>query len=101
MSWLIRIALSWFAIAAGVSSPFVRGQSAETGMPRKHAPFAKEGTPRQAERIRFFDVKHIKAELAVDTRNHKISGTVTHSISPLHPLLSQLELDCGPELTVT
>src|SRR5262245_49535600 len=98
---LIRIAGFWIAVATGVSSPFVRGQSAESSAPRKHTPFVKEGTPRQPERIRFFDVKHIKAELAVDTKNHKISGTVTHTISPLHPFLSQLELDCGPELNVS
>ena len=72
-----------------------------TGMPAKHTPFASAGTPRQAERIRFFDVKHIKAELVVDTKNHKISGVVTHTISPLHPFLTQIELDCGPELVVT
>ena len=89
------------AVAAWVSSPFAWGQSAGTGEPSKHTPFASAETPRQAERIRFFDVKHIKAELAVDTKNHKISGIVTHSISPLHPFLSQLELDCGPELRVS
>src|SRR6516165_7509168 len=101
MRRLIRIAGFWFAVATGVSSPFVRGQSTDNGIARKHTPFVKEGTPRQPERIRFFDVKHIKAELAVDTKNHKISGTVTHTISPLHPFLSQLELDCGPDLKVS
>ena len=101
MSRLIRSVGFWLLVAAGVSSPFVRGQSAGTHAPRKHTPFAQAGTPRQAERIRFFDVKHIKAELAVDTKNHKISGVVTHTISPMHPFLSQIELDCGPELSVT
>ena len=83
------------------SSPIARGQSAATGTGRRHPPFAKAGTPRQTERIRFFDVKHIKAKLAVDTENHKVSGVVTHTISPLHPFLSQIELDCGPDLKVT
>ena len=101
MCRLIRIAGFWFAVATGVSSPFVRGQSTDNGIARKHTPFVKEGTPRRPERIRFFDVKHIKAELAVDTKNHKICGTVTHTISPLHPFLSQLELDCGPDLKVS
>ena len=33
--------------------------------------------------------------------NHKVSGVVIHTISPLHPFLSQIELDCGPDLKVT
>jgi aminopeptidase N len=88
------------AVATGISGPFLRGQTTGTSAPREQAPFAEAGTPGHAERIRFFDVKHIKAELAVDTKNHKISGVVTHTISPMHPFLTQIELDCGPELSV-
>ena len=48
----------------------------------KRRPFAKAGTPRRTERIRFFDVKHIKAELTIDTRKREVRGVVTHSLSP-------------------
>jgi aminopeptidase N len=64
-------------------------------------PFAKHGTPPRTERIRFFDVKHIKAELTVDTRTREVRGRVTHTLSPLHPYLREVDLDCGPELVVT
>src|ERR1039458_5064672 len=86
--------------AACVSCPLVQGQNSATGTGSKHPPFAKAGTPRQTERIRFFDVKHIKAELAIDTQKHRLSGVVTQTLSPLHPHLTQLELDCGPDLKV-
>ncbi len=101
MSGLIRGGVIWFVATAAVLNPTVRGQSVSSGTPTAHQPFAKPGTPRRTERIRFFDVKHIKAELKVDTKNHKIGGVVTHTIAPLHPLLCQLELDCGPELVVS
>ena len=57
--------------------------------------------PGSTERIRFFDVKHIKAELTIDTKKHEVRGVVTHTLSPLHPYLTQVELDCGPKLKVT
>jgi aminopeptidase N len=101
MSRQIRSIGVWLILAAGAASPVALGQSAPAGAGAKHSPFVKAGTPRQSERIRFFDVKHIKAKLAVDTANHKVSGVVTHTISPLHPFLSQVELDCGADLTVT
>ena len=66
----------------------------------KRRPFAKAGTPRRTERIRFFDVKHIKAELTIDTRKREVRGLVTHSLSPLHPYLTHVELDCGPRLRI-
>ncbi len=74
-----------------------------TGGPRPAAgrrPFAKAGTPRREERIRYVDVKHIKAELTLDTKQKEVRGTVTHTFSPLHPNLTRVELDCGPELKV-
>jgi aminopeptidase N len=101
MSRRIRSIGVWLILAAGAASPVAHGQNASAGVGRKRPSFVKAGTPRQSERIRFFDVKHIKAKLAVDTANHKVSGVVTHTISPLHPFLSQVELDCGPELEVT
>ena len=93
----------WLGSSAGgcVASPIVRGQNPPSRHAPQAPPFAKAGTPRQTERIRFFDVKHIKAELTSTPQKHKISGVVTHTLSPLHPYLTQVELDCGPELKVT
>ena len=89
------------ALAMASASPSaVFGQNAPAAVGRKRPHFVKSGTPRKSERIRFFDVKHIKVELAVDTANHKVSGVVTHTISPLHPFLTQVELDCGPDLKI-
>ena len=86
-----------------VSSPSAWAQSPDpaTRHAPKRRPFAKAGTPRHTERIRFFDVKHIKAELTIDTAKREVRGMVTHTLSPLHPYLTQVELDCGPELKVT
>ena len=53
------------------------------------------------ERIRYFDVQHVKAELTLATRQKEVRGTVTHTLSPLHPYLTKVELDCAPELKVT
>jgi aminopeptidase N len=93
----------WFVVLAGTACPTVLGQN--TAIPAKPAfvrqPFAKPGTSRQPERIRFFDVKHIKAELAIDAKRRDVSGTVTHTLSPLHPYLTSVELDCGTQLKVS
>src|SRR5262249_22280408 len=51
--------------------------------------------------IRYFDVKHVKAELTLAARQKQVRGTVTHTLSPLHPFLTRIELDCAPELKVT
>jgi aminopeptidase N len=64
-------------------------------------PFAKPGARRQAERVRTFDVRHIKGELTLDTKKSEIRGTVTHTIAPLHPRLDSLTLDCGADLKVS
>ncbi len=100
MSRRIRRIGIWLLFAAGTASSVVHGQFAPSGAGAKRPNFVKPGTPRQSERIRFFDVKHIKAKLAIDTANHQVSGVVTHTISPLHPFLNQIELDCGPDLKV-
>ena len=92
----------WLLVAAAASYPGTWAQSSGSGRPApERRPFAKTGTPRRTERIRFFDVKHIKAELLIDTKKRELRGTVTHSVSPLHPYLKQLELDCGPLLKVS
>jgi aminopeptidase N len=64
-------------------------------------PFAKPGTPRKTERIREVDIKHIKAELTLDLAKKEVRGTVTHRLTPLHPYLTKVELDCGPKLKVS
>jgi aminopeptidase N len=73
----------------GNASPFTR------------RPFAKAGAPRQVERVRTFDVRHIKGELILDTTKSEIRGKVTHTIAPLHPGLDSLTLDCGADLKVS
>jgi aminopeptidase N len=91
------LAASLLSTAAWAQNPGRRGRAASPN----RRPFAKAGTPRQAERIRFFDVKHIKAELTLATKKREVRGTVTHTLSPLHPYLTKVELDCGSELKVT
>ncbi len=63
-------------------------------------PFAKPGAPARNERIRFYDVKHIKAELTIDAAKRTLAGVATHTLSPLHPRMSSLDLDCGSKLIV-
>ena len=72
---------------------------APVGQARK--PFAKAGAPRKAERIRSFDVKHIRADLTLDLEKGTVAGSVAHTIAPLHAPLARLELDCGPGLKVS
>jgi aminopeptidase N len=90
------LAVSLLSTAAWAQNPRRGGRAAST-----RRPFAKAGTPRQAERIRYFDVKHTKAELTLATKKREVRGTVTHTLSPLHPYLTKVELDCGSDLKVT
>jgi aminopeptidase N len=92
----LALATSLFCGGARAQAP---GTSPEAGARRR--PFAKPGTPRREERIRYFDVKHVKAELTLAPKQMEVRGTVTHSLSPLHPFLTRIELDCAPELKVT
>jgi aminopeptidase N len=64
-------------------------------------PFSKPGAPKQAERVRTFDVRHIKGELTLDIKKSEIRGTVTHTIAPLYPGLDLITLDCGEDLKVS
>jgi aminopeptidase N len=64
-------------------------------------PFATADTPPQKGRICEVDIKHIKAELTIDVKKQELHGTVTHTLTPLHPYLTSIELDCGPELKVS
>jgi aminopeptidase N len=92
-----------FILAASLLCGTVWAQSPGPVGPAVKArrPFARRDTPPRTERIRFFDVKHIKAELQIDTKKREVRGRVTHTLCPLHPYLKELELDCGPELLVT
>ena len=53
-----------------------------------------EDKPRQLERIRTFDVQHIKAELELFPPQAKLEGVVTHTIKPLFDGLTEVGLDC-------
>ena len=103
MSRPIRILGVCLLLSAWGLCPAASAQSADaaTRHAPKRRPFAKAGTPRRTERIRFFDVKHIKAELTIDTRKREVRGVVTHSLTPLHPFLTQVDLDCGPKLKIS
>jgi aminopeptidase N len=64
-------------------------------------PFASADAVKQTERIRTFDVIHIKGELTIDTKESQIRGTVTHTITPLYPGMNTLAIDCASELKVS
>ncbi|HMF35164.1 MAG TPA: M1 family metallopeptidase, partial [Isosphaeraceae bacterium] len=84
------------ALTASAQSP-----PAGPATPPARRPFASPDTPRQTERIREADIKHIKAELVLDGQKQEVRGTVTHTLTPLHPYLTWLDLDCGPKLKVS
>ena len=84
------------ALTANAQTP-----PASPAAPPARRPFASPDTPRQTERIREADIKHIKAELVLDGQKQEVRGTVTHTLSPLHPYLTSLDLDCGPKLKVS
>jgi aminopeptidase N len=63
-------------------------------------PFAHPGAARKTERIRDFDVKHIKAELTLDAAKKEIRGKVTHTLTAIDPALTKVVLDCGPAIKV-
>lgn len=68
--------------------------------PITRRPFAEPGTPRHKERVRTFDVKHIKLELTLDPKKRELKGKVSHSLSPLSPRTESISLDCGSHLKV-
>ena len=62
-------------------------------------PFAKPGTPATNDPI--LRRQAYQGQAGRRYRESPGSGVVTHTISPLHPILSEVELDCGPDLKVT
>ncbi|MEK6235446.1 MAG: M1 family aminopeptidase [Planctomycetales bacterium] len=55
---------------------------------------AEDPVPVKLERVRTQDVLHVKAEVALDFKSATISGSVTHSLRPLHDGFRRLEFDC-------
>ena len=91
------LTVSILSAATAMAQPPDQG----AGGPVARRPFAKPGAPRQVERVRTFDVKHIKGELTLDIKKSEIRGTATHTITPLHPGLDTVTLDCGADLKVS
>jgi aminopeptidase N len=90
------------ALVLGILTSWMLSPTTSTAQPpAARRPFAKAGAPTQAERVRTFDVKHIKAELTLDTKKSEIRGTATHTITPMHPGLDSVTLDCGSDLKVS
>src|SRR5262249_38709004 len=88
-------------ILLGSLAATARAQAPSAAKKDGRRPFVKAGTPKRTERIRTFDVEHIKAELTLDPNKGLLWGKVTHRIKPLHPYLTAIELDCGPDLKVS
>jgi len=90
--WLVGTILVLGVSQTSAQRPPGRGEA--------HRPFAKPGATRKTERLRDFDVKHIKAEVALVPETKSVRGTVTHTLAPLSPSPSKIEIDCGPSLKV-
>ena len=88
------------ALAVMALSPVLVLAQAPPATPPARRPFAKATAPK-FERVRTFDVKHVKGELTLDTKLGEIRGTVTHTIVPLQPGLERVTLDCGADLKVS
>jgi aminopeptidase N len=74
---------------------------AQAPPPPARRPFAPPGTPRQTGRIREADITHLKAELTIDPAKKEVRGMVTHTLTPLHPYLTSVTFDVGPQLNVS
>lgn len=102
-----RIGIGIFTLLVAVATVAVgpeqtasaQGTGGSASAPARR-PFARPGTPRKPGRLRTADFKHIKAELTIDAKKSEVRGTVTHTITPLHPDFERLVLDCGPMLKV-
>ena len=51
-------------------------------------------------RDRVFDLQHVRCEFSFDIPKRKLSGRVTHVLSPLHTPLNAVELDAGDGLQI-
>jgi aminopeptidase N len=97
--WICIGVLALIACVAAANDAAAQSRGRGPAPPARR-PFAKPGTPRKPERLRFVDVQHIKAELTLDTKKREVRGTVTHTVRPLHPFLKSIELDCGKDLRI-
>lgn len=99
------VALLGCALAVVVGAPWAWGQEPAARSSRKPRPFASSDTPKQRERVRQFDVRHVKAELTLDPKAAggagEVRGTVTHTVAPVLGALTSVTLDCGAELKVS
>jgi aminopeptidase N len=77
------------------------GAGAQAPTPPKRRPFARAGTPAKLERIRLFDVEHLKGEITLDPAKKEIRGTATLTLRPLVAGLKTVTLDCGADLKVS
>jgi aminopeptidase N len=80
-----------------VSSVAAQGTAGADG----RRPFSKPGARTQSERVRTFDVRHIKGDLIFDTKKSEVRGTATQTIAPFYTGLDSITLDCGKDLKVS
>ena len=71
------------------------GRRASMGLSNGRKPFALPGDEPKWPRDRTVDIKHIKLELDVDVDSRSISGSATHTVSPINDGVSTLELDAA------
>ncbi|APW62026.1 M1 family aminopeptidase [Paludisphaera borealis] len=90
--WMVGMILVCGAVESSAQQP--------TGRSEGRRPFAKPGAAKRTERIRTFDVKHIKAELTLDAAEKQVRGKVTHTLTAIDPNLSKVVLDCGPDIKI-
>ena len=101
MSSLIRLLGVWLFLAAGAIVADTRAQNAGGGPQAPRGGRSPSPELRGGPSNRTVDVKHIKALLTIDAQKREVRGTVVHTLSPLHPYLTRLDLDCGPKLRVS
>ena len=61
--------------------------------------FASPDAPEQPPRDRTFQLHHVRVEIEVDDREKRVSGTVTHRLSPINDGLREIVLDAA-DLTI-
>ena len=88
MSRPIRIFGVWLILAAAAlmrgTAAWAQNRRSRQPQPAPDAATVRQGRarPGKPSDIRFFDVKHIKAELTIDTKKREVRGTVTHTLTP-------------------
>ena len=98
MSKSIRFVAVGLILASGLLGE-VAWCKAEVAVTRRaaaggHSP--SRGRPGSPSESATFDVKHIKAELTLDPQEREVRGTVTHTLTPLHPYLNRSTSTADP-----